>query len=281
MIDSSIIKGPVSTKFHSSSNTHSATDNHESTNNTSLATKTTDDKLKNQSIAEDKIKQSPSKLELFLNSYQGLAQFTSDKPKPVDFGLDYYQKRADDFRRRNPGMEPPDYYLEYGDKYANRFASLDRTDLSAEGLEWRDRTLQALQQAIEDKRIEDPEGFAELERNPQAFREFAYATHPDAYVDSGLYDLPAQDLAVIAATPDLGDVLTQDGIQQTLVTMGKLDIIDVADIAASTVEQTVRDMPGAAARQAERIADRFTDHTDWSRFPPIQISFPKVPNPFD
>ena len=33
----------------------------------------------------------------------------------------YYRARNDDFIRRNPGRTPPDYYLEYGDKYAHRF----------------------------------------------------------------------------------------------------------------------------------------------------------------
>lgn len=203
------------------------------------------------------------------------AQIGGPEPEPaaVEFGLDYYEQRADDFRERNPGLEPPDYYLEYGDKYAERFASLDETDLSPEGLEWRDKTLNALQQAMEDKRIEDPEGFAELERDPDAFREFAYATHPDAYVDSGLFDLSLQDITVIGATPDIADVFTQDGIGQTLVTLGKLDAGDLLDIAKQTVTQTVRDLPNATIRQAERIIDRLANQdTDWTP----NISFPEI-----
>ncbi|MET0051550.1 MAG: hypothetical protein ABW095_10785 [Candidatus Thiodiazotropha sp.] len=239
----------------------------------------TEERLKSMPVTEDRLKQSPTKLESFVQSYPDIGAIDTDQPQPVSPGLDYYQERAEDFRRRNPGMQPPDYYMEYGDKYAHRFASLDQTDLSVDGLAWRDRTLSALQQAIEDKRAEDPEAFAELERDPEAFKAFAYATHPDAYVDSGLFDLPAQDIAVIAATPDLGDVLTRDGIDQTLETLGKIDARDVADMVMATAEQTLRDMPGAVTREAERIMDRFTHHSDWSRFPPLP-SFPQVPNPF-
>jgi hypothetical protein len=167
---------------------------------------------------------------------------TSTPPAPVEPGTpDYYQQRYDDFVARNPGVEPPDYYLEYGQKYADRFSSLDDRDLSAEGLEWRDKTLVALQQAIEDKRTSDPEGFAELERDPEAFRRFAFETHPAAYVDSGLYDLPAQDLLVIAGTPDINDVLSQEGIDQSLITGGELELGDVPDVLLSTGEQYVRD----------------------------------------
>lgn len=243
------------------------------------AQQTTEDRLKNMSVAEDRLKQSSTKLESFAQSYAGVGSVDANQPQPVSPGLDYYQERAEDFRRRNPGMEPPDYYMDYGDKYAHRFASLDQTDLSADGLAWRDRTLNALQQAIEDKRAEDPEAFAELERDPEAFKAFAYATHPDAYVDSGLFDLSAQDIAVIAATPDLGDVLTRDGIDQTLETLGKVDAQDLADMAVATAEQTLKESPGAVGREAERILDRFMHHTDWSRFPPLP-SFPQVPGLF-
>ena len=189
----------------------------------------------------------------------------------------YYGQRVADFVGRNPGMDPPDYYLGYGDKYMERFQSLDSTDLSPQGLQWRDRTTLALQQAIEDYRIRDPEGFAELERGPQAFREFAFASHPDAYVDSGLYGLPVQDLLVIAATPDVGDVLSQEGISQTLVTLGKLDPGDIPEMLGDTARQYYEDVgplafvppwmsPAGPATEAivqgERIVDRILDQDD-------------------
>jgi len=166
---------------------------------------------------------------------------SSAAPEPVKPGTpDYYQQRYNDFVARNPGVTPPDYYLGYGQKYYNRLMSLD-ADLSSEGRAWRDKTALALQQAIENKRASDPEGFAELERNPEAFRKFAFSTHPAAYVNSGLYDLPVQDILVIASTPDIKDVLSQEGIHQSLITIGKLKPGDVPDILLDTGEQYLRD----------------------------------------
>ena len=203
-----------------------------------------------------------------------------DQPAAVEPGSpDYYEQRYEDFKARNPCATPPDYYLGYGQKYLERFESLDSTDLTAEGLAWRDRTVLALQQKIEDLRISDPAKFAELERDPDAFREFAFGTHPDAYVESGLYDLPVQDLMVIAATPDIGDVLSIEGIKQTLVTLGKLSLSDLPEIAWDTTVQYYKDglpfsvfvtVPPlgpavAGLRQGERIWDRITDQS-WFPF---------------
>jgi hypothetical protein len=223
---------------------------------------------------------------------------TETPPAAVQPGSsDYYQQRYDDFVARNPGVDPPDYYLGYGQKYADRFSSLDGRDLSNEGLQWRDNTLLALQQAIEDKRTSDPEGFAELERDPDAFRAFAFGTHPAAYVDSGLYGLPAQDLLVIAATPDINDVLSQEGIDQSLITVGKLGIDDIPDLAGSTFQQYVDDNgflaftplgPGLElGTQAQRLWERAGDQSwmppglDWvvAPLPTLDNALPDIDLP--
>jgi hypothetical protein len=155
---------------------------------------------------------------------------------------DYYKQRYDDFVRRNPGMTPPAYYMEYGQKYCDRFASLGPKDLTPEGLKWRDKTLKALQEAIETKRMEDPVGFAQLERDPEAFKKFAYDSHPDAYVDSGLYKLPAQDLVKIGTTPDLKDLLTKDGVRQVAVALSKMKPEDIGNVAKSTLKELWNDL---------------------------------------
>ncbi|MDJ0619878.1 MAG: S8 family serine peptidase [Calothrix sp. MO_192.B10] len=72
--------------------------------------------------------------------------------------LDYYQESYQYLQRRNPDLEPPDYYMEYGEKYINRFTNKTRPNLSEDGKQWLDRAKQKLQEAIENKRISDPEG---------------------------------------------------------------------------------------------------------------------------
>ncbi|OJT18764.1 hypothetical protein BO221_39210 [Archangium sp. Cb G35] len=161
---------------------------------------------------------------------------------------DYYKKRYDDFVRRNPGMKPPDYYMEYGQKYCDRFSKLGPKDLTPQGLEWRDRCLKSLQEAIETKRMEDPVGFAQLERDPEAFKKFAYDSHPDAYVQSGLYNLPAQDLMKIGTTPDLKDLFTKDGVRQIFVALGKMDVGDAANVVKESAQEAWKD-----------VKDTFTD----------------------
>ena len=66
----------------------------------------------------------------------GRSSAANNLPAEIPTGTrDYYRKRYDDFVRRNPGMTPPSYYLEYGQKYCDRFSSLGPKDLSPAGLE--------------------------------------------------------------------------------------------------------------------------------------------------
>ncbi|HVG56974.1 MAG TPA: hypothetical protein VNA24_00355 [Hyalangium sp.] len=158
--------------------------------------------------------------------------------------LEYYKARHDDFVRRNPGKTPPDYYLGYGDKYANRFLNETSPKLSKAGQEWLQKTFVALQSKIEDLRQKDPAAFARLEQDPEAFRKFAYGTHSDAYVESGLSKLPPGDLAKIALTPDFKDVLTKDGIAQMVETglrVGKQWAGDAIDAGKSWASNKVKD----------------------------------------
>jgi hypothetical protein len=165
------------------------------------------------------------------------------QPAAVKTGtLDYYKQRYDDFVRRNPGVKPPDYYLSYGDKYCQKFSQLGPKDLTPQGLKWRDATLKNLQNAIEKKRMEDPEGFAKLERDPAAFKKFCYDSHPDAYIQGGLFKLPAQDLLKIGSTPELRDLLGKDGIRQTVEVLKQMGVKDLGKIGMETLKELGRDL---------------------------------------
>jgi hypothetical protein len=84
-----------------------------------------------------------------------------------------------------------------------------------------------LQVAME-ARLTDPiraDG-TELELNPQAFKEFAFASHVDAYWNKDgsapLYTLNTVDLFAIVLTPDLNDLTSKEGMTQAGAIMGKL-----------------------------------------------------------
>lgn len=160
-----------------------------------------------------------------------------DAPAPVKTGTaDYYRQRYYDFVRRNPGVTPPLYYLEYGQKYLDRFTYEAEQKLSPAGRLWRARTAVLLQEAMEAKRMEDPAAFAQLERDPDAFKHFAYSTHSKAYLDAGFLDLPVRDLQVIAVTPDLQDMLNPEGIDQMLDVAKQVKGSDIRHIAGATVK---------------------------------------------
>lgn len=153
---------------------------------------------------------------------------------------DYYRRRCEDFTRRHggPPPEPPHYYMEYGDKYRAKFAALDGGDLSPEGLAWRDCTLRKLQQMIEDRCAADPCGFADVELDDAAFKRLAFDTHPAAYTDCGLLQLPLGDLVKIGRTPDLSDsLLDWDGLSQVAEVLKKMKPSDAKDIADATLEK--------------------------------------------
>lgn len=156
-----------------------------------------------------------------LASRVGAASTTPALPRalPGEVGkITYYESRNKDYLSRHSSPPPPDYYLNYGNKYARRFTTVLKPTLSAEGQKWLERAFVLLQQAMEGRLARDPAEYDALEQDSNAFREFAYATHPDAYLDAGLSKLPVTDLAKIASTPDLGDLMTMDGVSQIVET---------------------------------------------------------------
>ncbi|MCY1078942.1 hypothetical protein [Archangium lansingense] len=165
----------------------------------------------------------------------------ADAPREFPTGtMDYYRKRHFDFVARNPGMPPPPYYLQYGEKYIQRFKALGPDQLSPEGLAWRDRALKELQNAIETLRKKEPGDFATLERDPDALAEFAYATHSTAYMKAGLLELPVQDLKTILLTPDLQDLLSVEGMKQIIKVGWEVRPKEMEAIVTATTSEVLR-----------------------------------------
>lgn len=199
-----------------------------------------------------------------------------DRNNPADFTdnvgtLEYYRMRNEDFIRRNPGVEPPDYYMDYGDKYARRFTEELAPNLSPRGQEWLIDARRGLQERIEARRAEDPAAFAELERNPDAFRRFAYDTHPDAYLDAGLASLPPRDLVQIPLTPDREDLLSPDGIRQAIVAgggvIGEWGGMAADAVGNSQVGQTVAE--GARYVANSPVGQAVGDAAQWVSDSPV------------
>ena len=196
------------------------------------------------------------------DSTSGLAASTKVLPKPLPGmigNVGYYQARNNDYLSRHGSPPPPDYYLNYGNKYARRFTTVLRPKLSADGQRWLDKAFVLLQTAMENRLVKDRAAYDALEMDNDAFRSFAYGTHPDAYLAGGLSGLGPVDLAKIASTPDLGDLLTLDGVSQVVETGARL----VPQWGAQAYEGA-KDLGGRALDSAsEGIEAAWDWATDW------------------
>ncbi len=139
-----------------------------------------------------------------------------DSAAVLDLGINYYLNRTLDFAYRNPERPVPDYYLDYGHRYARRFMYETAPQLSETGQAWARNTLPSLQRAMNDTIMAGAARFANLERDEEAFKDYAYETHVGVYEASGIYRVADRgslsDLIAIAGTPDTGDLLNWNGI---------------------------------------------------------------------
>jgi hypothetical protein len=180
-------------------------------------------------------------------------------PCSADGNLDYYRCRHDDFVRRAPEVEAPDYYLSYGDRYVRRFSKETRPLLSPAGKAWLDRVRVGLQRAIEEKRRADPLEFVWLEREGPRFLDFAYETHPSAYLESGLAELPLRDLLIIGSTPDARDLFSERGRAQVVaVIRGLVGACLEEGLFQCMVSRVVRELRDRRRLISERLRLRPT-----------------------
>jgi hypothetical protein len=76
-----------------------------------------------------------------------------------------------------------------------------------------------LQEAIEDELQRHPK----IENDKKAFRDFAINSHYSAYVHGGILELSIMDKVRILLTPDIGDLLSEEG-QAQIKKIGKEQI---------------------------------------------------------
>ncbi|WP_175941204.1 hypothetical protein [Burkholderia pyrrocinia] len=121
------------------------------------------------------------------------------------------------------GHKPPDYYISYGYYYCSDYGANLLPRLSAQGKAWLNKARKLLQANMEDGLNQNMMGNTiqmasptpgnggvdmtwpqfELEMNNEKFKEFAFKTHPMAYLDGGLADLPVTDLVKIGMRPNI------------------------------------------------------------------------------
>jgi uncharacterized protein YqjF (DUF2071 family) len=178
---------------------------------------------------------------------------------------EYYNLRFQDFSRRHQLLAPPNYYLEYGLKYFRRFQALSEK-LTEAGKGWVVRTARLLQEAIEARRKEDPTEFDVLEQESAAFQDFAYGTHPTAYLEGGLAGLPPEDILLIVNAPDAKDLLTNEGIKQVVETAltavaqnGPTRNVQFVEEAVVELSQYLKRRTGEAIDAFDRDVERKSD----------------------
>jgi hypothetical protein len=120
------------------------------------------------------------------------------------------------------GHQPPKYYVGYGYYYCSTYGAKLEPKLSHAGKKWLAKTRWGLQKYMEDGLNQNMLGDSikivsvkskkefqmtvpqyGLELDDETFTTFAFNTHPLAYLDAGLADLPLWDLLEIAGQPDI------------------------------------------------------------------------------
>ena len=135
--------------------------------------------------------------------------------------------------KASAGMQQPLGSLEAAIK-AVASACFDSEDFKAES------------ERIEDSyKSEEAKAFAELERDPEKLREWAFDSHSDAYLDAGFAERPADDIVKIATTPRFEDFFSNDALKEA-GEVGVQALVDNPSLAA--------EIPPAALRRVGELA---------------------------
>lgn len=162
----------------------------------------------------------------------------------------YYLKRVEDFKKRYPNAEEPDYYKNYGDFYLHEFKYKTYNMLSSEGKTWCLKTLELLQRAMSNLLSKDPD----LELDHNAFTKAAFATHVNAYCEAGIMWLSVLDKALIFTTVYPSDLFSENGLKQ------------VAEVSAKQI-QTYMQNPTFAWEQAQELS------RNWEMYQALMLTY--------
>ena len=173
------------------------------------------------------------------------------------------------------GCVAPDYYLNYGLKYCTAFKEETYEELSYDGKGWLLDVLKNLQIFME-KGVVDKKYLAKLnvaynirhdlpsnitkfytgiECRNDDFRDFAFATHPDAYNPKVMQTLPCSDLILIANTPAYKEWMSGATWEQAII-MGKH--MNITDIMLGCLDESSSYLADKTQDIFEDLAEKFT-----------------------
>jgi hypothetical protein len=160
------------------------------------------------------------------------------------------------------GHKPPSYYVSYGYYYCSHYGRELFPKLSPAGKEWLVLARKFLQKNLEKGLAQNMQGNViklssqtagngqfsmdvpqyQLELDEGTFKEFAFKTHPLAYLDGGIAHLPLTDLCRITRQPSLqewGSWATYEQVGKTGWGSAKTWASDSADAVSSGAEDMV------------------------------------------
>ncbi len=140
-----------------------------------------------------------------------------DLNRPADCSKDigtsnYYIERYRNYcRRYHVDSKPEIYYISYGYEYCERFERLMDTEGTSEALkDWIDKTLKLLQEKLEAQIRANPT----IESDLKNLTKVAFKTHPEAYIEGGLFQLNMTDKIKIITTIKFKDLVSPLGREQ-------------------------------------------------------------------
>ncbi len=187
---------------------------------------------------------------------------------------------------RKKGTFRPVPSKSYGYKYCVRFTNVLMPNLSPEGKKWLKQAKKLLQVYMEEGVIDknfksvynkDFNGryqlkteadlakfYTDVELRNDEFRDFAFATHPDAYLDAGLTSIPISDKIKVSMTPDFKEWGSGATWEQAMIVMEEQidDWYTRAKEGAEEAKQVIQD----AVEEAEKYLEIYRDAQDlWNK----------------
>lgn len=139
-----------------------------------------------------------------------------DPNRPADCSMDigtknYYLKRHADYQLRHDTDNRETYYISYGYEYCEKFELLRKKEGTSEALKaWIDKTTTLLQEKLEAQIQTNPT----IESDLDNLTRIAFKTHPEAYIEGGLFQLNMTDKIKIITTIKFKDLVSQLGREQ-------------------------------------------------------------------